>query len=97
MINGVEELLLDAIAPVELRFRDDLVDFFIHALCAAITVGDSIAEHIAVGIEQDEVDAPGVDTDTLGDAVELLALAQALHDLMEKMIEIPAQMAIALL
>ena len=49
-----------------------------------------------MSVKQDEVNTPRVDADTRGNAIQFLALVQPFHHFMKKMIEVPAEVTIAL-
>ena len=64
LVDRIENLFLDAVASVEFRFADDLIDIGVNALRAAVAISNRVAEDFVVLVEQDEINAPRVNADT---------------------------------
>ncbi len=90
LIDGVERLTLNARAAIYLIGRNDSVGHSVHAAGALVAVGYGIAEHVVFGIEQHEVDRPGVDTHGFGRIACFFAFCQAGNGFAEQHIHVPA-------
>ena len=65
LIDGVVDGLLNTGAGIELLERNNAIDILRHPLGATVAVRDSIADRQANFIDEDEINAPSVDADTL--------------------------------
>ena len=92
LVDGVEARLLDADTPVEIGKGEDLaLDLRIRPRRARVAVGDRVAAPVAVLVEKDEVDAPGVDADG-GDLSLRHRLIDAGLDRRDEFFDVPAVM-----
>ena len=96
LIEGVEGLLGDAHAGVQLLKGQRLFQLGIHALRTAVAVGDGIAENVPRRVQQHIVHAPGVNADGHGRFAQLFAFGHALQDVLIQPIQPPAQVAVPL-
>ena len=71
-----------------------LINFLIHALCTSVAISNRIADDLAGLIEEDKINAPGIDADALGNAVKVLTLLKPFDDLLKEMLKIPAKMTV---
>ena len=93
LIDGVEGLALDARAAVELFGAHDGVGHLEHALSALVAIGHGVAHQVVVSIQQDEIDAPGVDADGFRREPRLLAQGKPAHELAVEQVDVPAIVA----
>ena len=96
LIDGIKELLLNPIAAIQLALANHPVDFLVHTTGSAVTISDGIAEQFSLLIQQDEINAPGINGKACRNAVQLPALLYACLYFAEQMFNIPAKMAIFL-
>ena len=90
LIDGIERLALNTRAAIHLIRRNDSICHGVHAAGALIAVGYRITEHVVFGIEQHEVDRPGVDTHGFGRIACFFAFCQARNGFAEQHIHVPA-------
>src|SRR6266566_3887846 len=60
LINRVQPKQLNTSQCIELRWRDNLVDFFFRVLCSLISVAERISHCVPVPIQTNIVDSPPV-------------------------------------
>ena len=89
LIDGVERLALNARAAIYLIRRNDSVGHGIHTTGALVAVGYRITEHVVFGIEQHEVNRPGVDTHGFRCVACFFAFRQAGNGFAEQHIHVP--------
>lgn len=90
LIDGIERLALNARAAIYLIGRNDSICYGIHAAGALIAVGNRIAEHVVFGVEQHEVNRPGIDAHGFGRIACFFAFSQAGNGFAEQHIHVPA-------
>ena len=95
LVDGVEGLTLQTAVTVQLLGGHDGVGHRVHARRATVAVGHGITYQVVVGIQQHEIDAPGVDAHGLGRKAGLPAAGQATQKLAREQIEIPAIVTVA--
>jgi hypothetical protein len=95
LVEGVEGLALDAAGAVEGARLHDAVEAFGHAFGAGVAVGHRVAYERARAVDEDEVDAPGVDAHGFGHHAAALAGAQAFQDALVERFDVPAVVAVA--
>ena len=93
LVDGVEALLLDASAPVQLLGGDALLHQNVHTLGAAVPVGHRVPQDPALPVHQGEVHPPGVHPQGGGDLPQLCAGLQAVYHLPGQGVKVPAQAA----
>ena len=94
LVDGVEGLALQAAAAVQLLGGHDGIGHLVHASRTGVAVGHGIAHQVVLGIQQHEVDAPGVDAHRFRGKARLLAEGKAPHQLARKQLHIPAVVAV---
>ena len=97
LINGVENLFLNAGARVELLFGEKLPQVLVHPCRAVIAIGHSVAEAVSVLIQKHEINAPGIHAHTRRNLADLGTAAQSCLDLGKQRVRIPAATSVFLL
>ena len=80
LIDGVEVERLNAVSLVKLVARKARVDLLGNTIRAAVTVSNRGEKILAVLVKKKVINAPGVDSDGVGERSELLALGNSLDD-----------------
>ena len=94
LVDCVERLALYAAGVVDLLRVHGSVHALGHALGARVAIGHRVAHERALLVEEDEIDAPGVDADGLGDLARVLAGAHAGQDALKQPLDVPAVVAV---
>ena len=95
LVERIERLTLDAAGVIEGAGLELLVDALGDALGALVAVCDGIAHEPALRVEQNEVDAPGVDADSRGDLARIPASLEARKNALPQHLDVPAVMPCA--
>ena len=98
LVAGIELLVLDAATHILLVEGEDvlLLQKIAHALRARVAIADRISYAMVVCIEQDIVHCPGIDADGIGNKTTLPCHTQALDDVLEELVHVPAEVPILL-
>ncbi|MNR45873.1 hypothetical protein D3C85_1647680 [compost metagenome] len=65
LIESIKGQKLDAAAPVDVGFAELFNSAGHHAVGPAVAIGNGQADAVAVTVEQDKIDAPGIDADAV--------------------------------
>ena len=95
LIDRIEGLEGNAGFLKEFLFGEDLLDFLAPRLAGSVAVRIGVAKFLAVFIEEDVVDAPGVDADARRGFAELFGFLEGDDDLLEKAVDVPIEFVIA--
>ena len=90
LIDRVERLALDARDAIEPLQADARIDVGGDVVGSRIAIRHRVPDEPALRVDQDEVDAPGVDADRLGDLAGFAAFLQADQDVLPDHVDIPA-------
>ena len=94
LIRGIEHLLLDTCAGVQLRERQATFRLFHRAFRAFVPIRHGVAHRPAVGSHQHKIHGPGVYTHGFGNLIYSLARAQSLQNALPQLFRIPAVMPV---
>ena len=95
LIDGVEVLLLNSGVGIQLSGGDFCLHQPVHAVGAAVPVGDCVADAVAAFAQQHKIHRPGVDAYGSGDFAQSFADLQAVQNALPKMLNIPAVVTVA--
>ena len=90
LIDRVERLALDTRDAIEPLQADARIDIGGNIVGSRIAIRHRVADEPTLCIDQDEVDAPGVDADRLGDLAGFAAFLQTDQDVLPDHVDIPA-------
>ena len=96
LVHGVEGLLGNARAPVQLGEGHGLLQLGVHALGAAVPVGHGIPQHLPRLVQQDIIHPPGINAHGNRDFSRGLTGGHALEHMLPQAVHLPAQVAVAL-
>ncbi len=98
MVEGIDLHELETGVAKDLGLGDGGKDFFHHRVKARITIMVGCMQHLAIGIEQGIVHAPGVDPDTpdVSRAVLFAGAFQARYNRAPEILEFPVEVAVDL-
>ena len=96
LIDRIIISFLDTCSCIEIFQGNCLINFFIHSLCAVVTISYCISKNIVIFVQKYEVNAPCVHAHTYRNLANLFAFLQTIYNLFEKTVKFPAEFSIFL-
>ena len=97
LIDGIENLLLDACPFIQVFMRNYLVYFLVHAIRTAVTVSHCIAKNIVILIQKDIIHAPCINGHGYRNFADLFTFLQSVLNLCKQAVHIPAQSTVLII
>ena len=94
LVDGVEDLLLDARVAVQLLRGDQLLYHLVHALSSIVPVSHGIPQGLAFLVQKQKVHRPGINAHTVRNFGKLPAPFQASDHLPEQTFHVPAETSV---
>ena len=96
LIDRIIISFLDTCSRIEIFQGNCLINFFIHSLCAVVTISYCISKNIVIFVQKYEVNAPCVHAHTYRNLANLFAFLQTIYYLFEKTVKFPAEFSVFL-
>ena len=96
LIDRIIISFLDTCSRIEIFQGNCLINFFIHSLCAVVTISYCISKNIVIFVQKYEVNAPCVHAHTYRNLANLFAFLQTIYNLFEKTVKFPAEFSVFL-
>ena len=96
LIDRIIISFLDTCSRIEIFQGNCLINFFIHSLCAVVTISYCISKNIVIFVQKYEVNAPCVHAHTYRNLADFFTFLQTIYYLFEKTVKFPAEFSVFL-